>query len=1149
MQRRWPIVFILLAACVATHRADRERLQPPKPVIVQNGVDPIPEAQRDRTPEFDEQASDPVRRFAALAELAEMKRNKPQPPPPGPPPPPAPPNACEWSFQGPTNIHGRVLDIAIDPTNRDRLFLATVGGVWRSLDFARRWERVSDAMYAGTFGTVAINPSQPMEVFAGGGDPNLIAVPSPSGGIWRSTTGGAAGTWTKITPPEIDNAIIYRLRVDPKPPNDVYAATSTGVWRGVHSGNDINWSLLGNFTAWTSDVVLDSSGPTTLVYAAVMKQVAFVRGVWKWNGSQWLLKSTNIDTTQSRMLRLALAKSSPNILYAFVENMSAALQGIYKTTSSADSWQKLGNAEAVVGLGPCTAGYMYSLEVDPTDPDIVYSGCYTFARTKTGDGNWSDVTGGADPSWPYWLHADHHAVAFDPVDPKIVYVGHDGGLDRSSDTSQAVWHWSDVSHGLTNWQMYRVSGHHDTPTLAAGGAQDTGVGFTFGNRAWYHQDHCDGHAGEHDAGNSETFYYACQGMPLGIKIRTNAVPGTPGYGTTLFATPNVFGREIAVDRDLPGRVLAKSVESCGASMNIMKSVDGVSFSSIGSVGASEISVLHPVPGTNFQHYYVGVTECLPNGNTTIWRTTTGGPPWDTASSGLPSGTVRAITADPASPSRAFAAFDSSIVMTTTGGSVWASIDGNLPPSALRRGVVIDPTDANIIYAATNAGPFKGTIDGQDVTWEPFDEGLPSGVDVRDLFTDAKTKALVIGTWGYGVYRRELSPNALCKEKALLVRDNVFDRGQGASMSGVPDPEHPVPDPNKPQFFLADNSVAGRLYWWSSTDVRIDVPEADPPKNAIASADHVELETCPILIADCPSGTMIDSHPRRGKPARAYVQVTNAGREPLANARVIALWTDTTASTPNLPATFWTSTFPPIGQPCGSIAANSPWKLVDPGNPCRTISSIAPEMPEVAKFDWAVPADAPEKACFLTIVESADDPLPAAIRSNNVISLFSLVPQNRHMTVRNLHFVDPPMNAAPQSPSKLVEVIAIQNPLPDDDLEVVVSQPGGVRILLPREIEDGALYGVRKSPAKLTAEERGLAAREKLDPQFVYHITGRDGSMRLPVRAGETWRIALLAEATAPARLDIITRRGGVILGGSSYLFRARGFPRLTRTLH
>src|SRR4051812_48428240 len=43
--------------------------------------------------------------------------------------------AAQWQLVGPTNIGGRVLDIAVDPAAADTIFMASAGGgVWKSTD-------------------------------------------------------------------------------------------------------------------------------------------------------------------------------------------------------------------------------------------------------------------------------------------------------------------------------------------------------------------------------------------------------------------------------------------------------------------------------------------------------------------------------------------------------------------------------------------------------------------------------------------------------------------------------------------------------------------------------------------------------------------------------------------------------------------------------------------------------------------------------------------------------------------------------------------------------------------------------------------------------------------------------------------------------
>src|SRR5262249_19879553 len=54
--------------------------------------------------------------------------------------------ACYWTPVGPTNVPGRVTGMAVtsQPGAEPRVIVTTVGGVWRSMDGGRRWERVSD---------------------------------------------------------------------------------------------------------------------------------------------------------------------------------------------------------------------------------------------------------------------------------------------------------------------------------------------------------------------------------------------------------------------------------------------------------------------------------------------------------------------------------------------------------------------------------------------------------------------------------------------------------------------------------------------------------------------------------------------------------------------------------------------------------------------------------------------------------------------------------------------------------------------------------------------------------------------------------------------------------------------------------------------
>ncbi|HEY7059702.1 MAG TPA: hypothetical protein VH458_24370, partial [Vicinamibacterales bacterium] len=406
--------------------------------------------------------------------------------------------------------------------------------------------------------------------------------------------------------------------------------------------------------------------------------------------------------------------------------------------------------------------------------------------------------------------------------------------------------------------------------------------------------------------------------------------------------------------------------------------------------------------------------------------------------------------------------------------------------------------------------------------------------------------------GYGTFERDIRPGITCPSTRLVVRDNVIDRGETPSPSGVPDPEHPIPNPARLGFFKPDDTVAGSLYWWNSTDVRIDVPSTAPPKNQIASADHVEVETCPIHVADCPAGTIRDADPQRGQAARVYAQVNNMGLRAATNVRVTALFADASTGLPALPADFWTTTFPAGSTTCGALTTGSGWQFADAANPCRLIPVVNPEFPETVQFDWNVPAAQAGHSCMLIIVESTADPIQASVRATNERRIAELVPNNRQITLRNLHVIDAPPAPAGGASNAVEGMDASNSDRELRYIDLIVS-----RVDLPKDATVGFLLptrdgveaeGARAETIKLTASQQRLARELKVSSRAFYRITSCcEARIRLPVPPGQTWRLGLVYDARnipvdTSARVSVIAKQGDKVLGGNTYVIRPAGVP-------
>src|SRR5206468_7753496 len=134
----------------------------------------------------------------------------------------------------------------------------------------------------------------------------------------------------------------------------------------------------------------------------------------------------------------------------------------------------------------------------------------------------------------------------------------------------------------------------------------------------------------------------------------------------------------------------------------------------------------------------------------------------------------------ANAARAVAATSNGIFLTVDTGAHWDSLAGTgtsaLPTNAIT-GAVFDPSDANTAYAVTDIGAFRGTITPAvgatppSGAWTPFDEGLPDGLNIMDIWVNRTTKRLKIVSMGYGAFERDIRPAITCPSARLVVRDN------------------------------------------------------------------------------------------------------------------------------------------------------------------------------------------------------------------------------------------------------------------------------------------------------------------------------------------------------------------------------------------
>ena len=214
----------------------------------------------------------------------------------------------DWRLIGPYR-GGRVTTVT-GVADKPMLYFmgATGGGVWKTENAGTTWENLTDEYFrVGTIGAVAVAESDHNVLYVGTGESPIRGVTTSHGdGVWKSTDGGK--TWKHIGLKE--SGQISRIRIHPQNPDIACVAVQGQIW-----------------------------GPNE------------ERGVFRTPGRRRKLGARVESRPPNRSLGPVTRPDQPRILYAAMWNhgrkpwfvhSGGTDGGIYKSTDSGDSWNKLG---------------------------------------------------------------------------------------------------------------------------------------------------------------------------------------------------------------------------------------------------------------------------------------------------------------------------------------------------------------------------------------------------------------------------------------------------------------------------------------------------------------------------------------------------------------------------------------------------------------------------------------------------------------------------------------------------------------------------------------------------------------------------------------------------------------------------------------
>ena len=642
---------------------------------------------------------------------------------------------------------GRVTAAAVDPRDANVVYIGSAsGGVWKTTDGGQNWKPLTDDQPSMATGSIAVSPSNPDIVYVGTGEDNNSGDSYYGAGVLKSIDGGA--TWTQLSGPFAGpfsssrtsggGARIAAIAVHPTDPNTVLAAvdrapvSQSGIYRTSDGG--VTWTLVQGGAVGT-DVIFNPANPA-IVYAALGSAAgSSLNGVYKssdsgitWSKSGGTIPAA-LPTTNVGRISLAIAPSSPNIIYAGIQNSAAgSLLGLFKSTDAAQTWNRLGAPDY---CNP-QCNYDNVIRVSPSNPNLVVAAGLPPWRSLDGGVSWLNIAVG--PSG-IAAHTDHHALAFSS-DGKILYAGNDGGVFSTSNPGAASPTWSNLNSTLAITEFNsNISIHPSDPNMAWAGTQDNGTQMYRGNLAWDQVEGGDGSWSAIDPAIPGIRYGSFEALAI---YKINAQTGTSSW-VGLFSDTypylingiaptdrTAFYAPLVMDPSNPVRLYAgtqrvyQTSDGAGRWTPISPDLAGGS-GVINTIGASA-----SFPGTLAVGTSTGKVQVT---NMALQSTT---PFWLDRSAGLPGRSISRVVFDPETATTLYATVSGfsgfllndnlgHVFKSTTFGETWADISGNLPNIPVND-LVVDPDQLSVLYIATDIGVFQSADGG--ATWSTLSKGLP-----------------------------------------------------------------------------------------------------------------------------------------------------------------------------------------------------------------------------------------------------------------------------------------------------------------------------------------------------------------------------------------------------------------------------------------